>query len=41
MFIGSANDIKDKYNRRYFPAEDRYILEYSPALNADLVLETK
>lgn len=41
VYIGSANDIKDKYNRRYFPAEDRYILEYSPALNADLVLETK
>lgn len=41
IYIGSADDIKDKYNRRYFPAEDRYILEYSPALNADLVLETK
>lgn len=41
VYIGSAADIKDKYNRRYFPAEDRYILEYSPALNADLVLETK
>ena len=41
IYIGSENDIKDKYNRRYFPAENRYILEYSPALNADFVLETK
>ena len=41
VYIGSADDIKDKYNRRYFPAEDRYILECSPTLNADFILETK
>ncbi|WP_066869635.1 P-loop NTPase fold protein [Clostridium mediterraneense] len=41
VYIGSTDDIKNKYNRRYFPAEDRYILECSPSKNADFVLETK
>ncbi len=38
-YIGDDKDIKLKYERRYFPAEDKYIEEYCPAENADFVLE--
>lgn len=38
-YIGNLEDIKSKYNRRYFPAEDKYIEEYSPVENADFVLK--
>lgn len=37
-YIGNLEDIKSKYEKRYFPAEDKYIEEYSPAENADFVL---
>ncbi len=37
-YIGSSEDIKLKYERRYFPAEDKYIEEYCPIQNADYVL---
>lgn len=38
MYIGNSEDIKSKYERRYFPAEDKYMEEYCPAQNADFVL---
>ena len=38
-FIGGLEDIKYKYEKRYFPAEEKYILEYSPIENADFVLK--
>jgi uridine kinase len=38
-YIGELDDIKCKYERRYFPAENRYLLEYSPIENADFVLK--
>lgn len=37
-YIGDSEDIKLKYERRYFPAEDKYIEEYHPMENADFVL---
>ena len=37
-YIGGVEDIKNKYERRYFPAEEKYTLEYSPIENADFVL---
>ncbi len=37
-YIGESEDIRYKYSRRYFPAEEKYILEYSPIENADFVL---
>lgn len=37
-YIGNSEEIKSKYERRYFPAEDKYIEEYSPIQNADYVL---
>ena len=37
-YIGDIEDIKLKYEKRYFPAEDKYIKEYSPAVNADLII---
>lgn len=37
-YIGNSEDIKSKYERRYFPAEDKYVEEYCPMGNADLVL---
>lgn len=40
-YIGNEEDIKSKYERRYFPAEDKYIEEYSPTENADLVLKSR
>lgn len=38
MYIGDEEEIKFKYERRYFPAEDKYIEEYNPVKNADFVL---
>ncbi|MDP4146698.1 MAG: uridine kinase [Bacillota bacterium] len=38
-YMGGPEDIKCKYEKRYFPAEERYILEYSPIENADFVLK--
>lgn len=40
-YIGDAEDIKCKYEKRYFPAEDRYLIEYNPIENADLVLKNR
>lgn len=40
-YIGGLEDIKCKYERRYFPAEEKYILEYAPIENADFVLKHK
>ncbi|WP_055070272.1 uridine kinase [Clostridium massiliamazoniense] len=40
-YIGSLEDIKNKYQRRYFPAENKYLLEYCPIENADFVLKYK
>ncbi len=37
-YIGSVEEIKKKYERRYFPAEDIYVKKYCPAENADIVL---
>lgn len=37
-YIGELEEVRYKYERRYFPAEDKYILEYSPIDNADIVL---
>ncbi|MBU5427449.1 hypothetical protein KQI41_13740 [Tissierella pigra] len=37
-YIGDSEDIKLKYERRYFPAEDKYIEEYCPMENADFIL---
>ncbi len=37
-YIGNWEDIKLKYERRYFPAENKYVEEYCPMANADLVL---
>lgn len=38
-YIGGLEDIKRKYEKRYFPAEEKYILEYSPIETADFVLK--
>lgn len=38
-YIGGLEDIKRKYEKRYFPAEEKYILEYSPFETADFVLK--
>lgn len=40
-YIGGVEEIKDKYEKRYFPAEEKYTLEYSPIENADFVLNYK
>jgi len=37
-YMGGLEDIKCKYEKRYFPAEEKYILEYSPIENADFVV---
>ncbi|WP_017415879.1 P-loop NTPase fold protein [Clostridium tunisiense] len=34
-YMGGLEDIKCKYEKRYFPAEEKYILEYSPIETAD------
>lgn len=41
VYIGDAEEIKCKYEKRYFPAEDRYLMEYNPIGNADLVLRNR
>ncbi|CDM69932.1 uridine kinase family protein [Clostridium bornimense] len=38
-YIGGSEDIKCKYEKRYFPAEEKYMLEYFPIENADFVLK--
>ncbi len=40
-YIGELEDIKNKYERRYHPAEERYFSEYCPIKNANLVLRYK
>ena len=40
-YIGKIGDIKNKYNIRYFPAEERYLSEYCPIENANLVLRSR
>lgn len=37
-YIGDEQQIIDKYQNRYFPAEHRYIEEYQPKNNADFVI---
>lgn len=37
-YIGDSNDIKGKYERRYFPAEEKYTEEYDPIEGANIVL---
>lgn len=37
-YIGNENEIRDKYENRYFPAERRYVNEYLPADKADTVI---
>lgn len=39
-YIGERKEIIDKYVRRYFPAEERYVKEFAPEINADYVLKT-
>lgn len=41
VYICGLEDIKSKYERRYFPAEEKYTLEYCPIENADFVLKHK
>ena len=38
-YIGSREEIADKYARRYFPAEREYLRRCSPRERADLVVE--
>ncbi|MBQ8842659.1 MAG: uridine kinase, partial [Ruminiclostridium sp.] len=37
-YIGETDQIKIKYENRYFPAERLYVKECSPAINADIVI---
>ena len=37
-YIGNCENIKSRYERRYFPAEEKYIEEYCPIKNADFLL---
>lgn len=37
-YIGTDQQIVDKYEKRYFPAEEKYISLCSPKENADLVI---
>lgn len=37
-YIGNEQQIIDKYNNRYFPAERRYFSEYAPDKSADYVI---
>ena len=37
-YIGDEQQIVDKYENRYFPAEHRYIERYQPQKNADFVI---
>lgn len=38
-YIGNQQQIKAKYDNRYFPAEHYYIKECSPSKNADYIIE--
>lgn len=38
-YIGNRSDIKEKYERRYFPAEEKYVAECSPHSKADYVVK--
>lgn len=40
-YIGDEQQIIDKYENRYFPAERRYIEEYQPGNNGDMLLSEK
>lgn len=40
-YIGSENDIRAKYENRYFPAERRYFSRYRPDMNADICIGEK
>jgi len=37
-YIGNEQEITDKYNNRYFPAERKYFEEYQPQRTADRVI---
>lgn len=37
-YIGSEDDIRQKYEERYFPAERYYTEKFSPKSNADMVI---
>lgn len=37
-YIGNDEEIRAKYEGRYFPAERRYVEEYSPSLRADITV---
>ena len=37
-YIGSEDDIRQKYEERYFPAERHYTSKFSPKANADIVI---
>ncbi len=38
-YIGTVDDIKEKYENRYFPAERHYVNMYSPSKLADYVVK--
>lgn len=38
-YIGNKQQIQDKYKNRYFPAEHKYFLEYTPNIKADYVIK--
>lgn len=40
-YIGTKEEIRAKYERRYFPAEAMYVKEYDPVRLADRVIPTK
>lgn len=40
-YIGDELAIKEKYEKRYFPAEEKYIEEYAPALQANQTITTE
>jgi uridine kinase len=37
-YIGDKDQIKAKYDNRYFPAERHYIKTYSPSTKADHII---
>ena len=40
-YIGNTQQIIEKYQNRYFPAEDKYIEECNPIMNADYVIDNQ
>lgn len=38
-YIGNEDDIREKYENRYFPAEQHYVSTCSPQLNADFIVK--